>query len=195
MKKSLLAVLLAVTTGLSSAQTRAAGGLAVSGTVSGSLPAQARVGGFVLDSSGTPVAEVVSVPANGGRFSLELPNLTPGQRPLSALRADTVFWPGVLEPVTVSGQASTADLRFYVYGDANANGRHDDTETLQEVVPFVGKAVLVVSFSTAPAQVNASRGFQASLKAGWNGLLIEVGKTVRVTSSSSISGVSLNAQR
>ena len=48
---------------------------------------------------------------------------------------------------------------------------------------------------TAPAQVSAARGFQANLKAGWNGLLIEVGRAVKVTSSSRITDVSLNVQR
>ncbi|WP_424949282.1 hypothetical protein [Deinococcus sp.] len=194
MKRILLALLLAAATGLSLAQSGSAG-LAVSGTVSGSVPAQARVGGFVLDSSGAPVSELVSVPVNGGRFILELPSVTPPQRSLSPLRPDGIFWPGVLEPITVTGQASSADLRFYVYGDGNGNGRRDETEALQEAVPFVGKAVLVVSYSSAVAQVNAARGFQANLKAGWNGLLIEVGKVVKVTSSSTVSGVSLNAQR
>ncbi|MGY2892273.1 hypothetical protein [Deinococcus sp. UYEF24] len=193
MNKTLLALLLATTTSFSLAQ--AGAGLAVSGTVSGNVPAQARVGGFVVDSSGNPVAELVSVAVTGGRFGLELPTVTPPSGALSTLRPDSVFWPGLLEPVTVSGQASTADVRFYVYGDKNGNGRRDDTETLQESVAFVGKSLLVVSYSTGAAQVNAARGFQANLKPGWNGLLIEVGKAVKVTSSSVVGGVNLNAQR
>ncbi|WP_407571036.1 hypothetical protein [Deinococcus altitudinis] len=193
MTKTLLALLLAATTSFSFAQ--AGAGLAVSGTVSGSVPAQARVGGFVVDSSGNPVAELVSVAVTGGRFGLELPTVTPPGGALSTLRPDSIFWPGLLEPVTVNGQASTADVRFFVYGDRNGNGRRDDTEAMQESVAFVGKSLLVVSYSTGSAQVNAARGFQANLKAGWNGLLIEVGKAVRVTSSSVVGGVNLNAQR
>lgn len=196
MHKTLLALLLAAATSLSLAQSGRAGtGLAVSGTVSGNVPAQARVGGFVVDGSGNPVAELVSVAVTGGRFSLELPSITPPGGSLSTLRPDSIFWPGLLEPVTVTGQASTADLKFYVYNDKNGNGRRDDTETLQESVAFVGKSLLVVSYATGAAQINAAHGFQANLKPGWNGLLIEVGKTVKVSSSSVISGVNLNAQR
>jgi hypothetical protein len=194
MNKTLLALLLAATTSFAVAQSAGAG-LAVAGSVGGSVPSKARVGGFVLDGSSNPTAELVSVPVNNGKFNLELPSVVPPGRTLAPLRASSVFWPGVLEPVTVSGQVSTADLRFYVYGDANGNGRRDDSEALQEAVPFVGKAVLVVSFSSGAAQVSAARGFQANLKAGWNGLLIEVGKAVKVSSVSNVAGVSLNAQR
>jgi hypothetical protein len=193
MNKTPLALLLAAVTSLSSAQSGA--GLAVSGMVSGNVPAQARVGGFVVDGGGNPVAELVSVAVTGGRFGLELPAVTPPGGALSTLRPDSIFWPGMLEPVTVSGQASTADVKFYVYADRNGNGRRDETEPLQESAAFVGKSLLVVSYSTGAAQVNAARGFQATLKPGWNGLLIEVGKTVKVTSSSAIGGVNLNVQR
>ncbi len=203
MNKTPLALLLAAATSLSVAQTNGTqtggssvlAGLALSGTVSGALPAQARVGGFALGSDGAPVAELSSVPVNGGRFALEIPSVLPPQRALSQLRADTIFWPGVLEPVSVTGQVSAAELRFYVYQDGNGNGRRDDSEPLQEAAPFVGKAVLFVSFASGPAQVNAARGFQANLKAGWNGLLIEVGRAVKVTASSRIADVSLNVQR
>ncbi|WP_407539529.1 hypothetical protein Q0M94_15340 [Deinococcus radiomollis] len=198
MNRTLLALLLAATTSCSCtlAQSGPTGaGLAISGTVSGSVPAQARVGGFVIDSSGNPVAELVSVAVTGGRFGLELPSVTPPGGALSTLRPASIFWPGLLEPVSVSGQASTADLKFYVYNDSNGNGRRDDTEPLQETVAFVGKSLLVVSYATGAAQVNAARGFQVNLKPGWNGLLIEVGKVVRVSSSNSIGGVTLNVQR
>lgn len=191
--KTLLALLLGVTTSFASAQSSA--GLAISGTVSGSVPPHARVGGFVLDSSGAPVAELVSVPVTNGHFALELPSIVPPGGTLSTLRADSIFWPGLLEPVNVSGQASTAELKLYVYSDQNGNGRYEDTEPLLESMAFVGKSRLVVSYATVAAQVNAARGFQANLKPGWNGLLIEVGKTVRVTSSSSIGGVMLDVHQ
>ena len=196
MNKTLLALLLATATSSSAAQSGSSlSGLSVSGTVAGSVPSQARVAGFVLDGSGTPFSELVSVPVNGGKFSLDLPSVLPPQKALSALRSDSIFWPGLLEPVHVSGQVSAADLRFYLYADSNGNGRRDPGEPLQEAVPFVGRSVLVVSFASGAAQVTAARGFQADLKAGWNGLLIEVGRTVKVTVGNSVSGVVLNTQR
>lgn len=196
MNKTLLALVLATIPSFATSQGAAPlGGLAVSGTVSGEIPAQARVAGFVLDSSGSPFSELVSVPLNAGRFTLELPSVLPPQKALSALRGDSVFWPGLLEPVNVTGQVSAADLRFYVYSDSNGNGRRDPAEVLREAVPFVGRSVLVVSFSSGAAQVNAARGFQVSLKAGWNGLLIEVGRTVKVTNRSAVTDVVLNVQR
>lgn len=197
MNKTLLALLLATSTSLCAAQAGGPlSGLSVSGKVAGSVPPQARVAGFVLDGSGNPFSELVSVPVNGdGRFSLELPSVLPPQKALSALRSDSIFWPGLLEPVNVSGQVSAADLRFYIYADSNGNGRRDSGESLQEAVPFVGRSVLVVSFASGAARVTAARGFQADLKAGWNGLLIEVGRTVKVTVGNSLSGVVLNTQR
>ncbi|WP_425148105.1 hypothetical protein [Deinococcus sp.] len=172
-----------------------AGALSVSGTVTGNVPAAARVGGFVTSSTGTPLAELVSVPVTGGKFSLEVPSVTPPVGGLAVLRADTVYWPGVLEPVNVSGQATSADLHFYVYADGNGNGRRDDNETLLEAVPFVGKSALVVSYASGPVTVTAARGFAATLGAGWNGLLIEVGKAVKVTQSSNVTGANLNVER
>jgi hypothetical protein len=201
MNKTLLASLLAFAA-LSATQSAAQGsggtlsGLAVSGTVSGSLPPQARVSGYIIDPAGSPVSELVSVPVTtGGKFTLELPSVLPPQRALSPLRADSLFWPGVLEPVNVTGQANSAELRFYVYGDRNGNGRRDEGEALQEAVPFVGKSVLVVTFASAPVQIGAARGFQASLKPGWNGLVIEVGRAVKVTQPTAVSNVTLNTQR
>ncbi len=196
MNKTLLALLLATSTSLCAAQAGGPlGGLSVSGRVAGSVPPQARVAGFVLDGSGTPFSELVSVPVNDGKFSLDLPSVLPPQKALSALRGDSIFWPGLLEPVNVNGQVSAADLRFYIYADSNGNGRRDAGDTLQEAVPFVGRSVLVVSFASGAAQVKAPRGFQADLKAGWNGLLIDVGRTVKVTVGNSVKDVVLNTQR
>ncbi|GGJ62026.1 hypothetical protein GCM10008939_02300 [Deinococcus aquiradiocola] len=196
MKRTLLALLLAATTSLTAAQSGGTlNGLTVSGTVSGPLPAQARIGGFTMDPGGQPVSELASVPVTGSRFSIDLPSVLPPQRTLVQLRPDAIFWPGVLEPVTVQGQASIAELRFYVYGDGNGNGRRDDTEGLQETSAFVGKSVLVVSFASSASQVGAARGFQANLKPGWNGLLIDVGRAVKVTSSGTVNGVTVNTQR
>jgi hypothetical protein len=201
MNKTLLASLLAFAAALTATQSTAQSsggtlsGLAVSGTVSGSVPPQARVSGYIIDTSGSPVSELVSVPLTGGKFSLELPSVLPPQRALSPLRADSLFWPGVLEPVNVTGQANSAELRFYVYGDSNGNGRRDAGEALQEAVPFVGKSVVVITFASAPVQIGAARGFQASLKPGWNGLVIEVGRAVKVTQPAAVNNVVLNTQR
>ncbi|ULH16132.1 hypothetical protein MF271_05795 [Deinococcus sp. KNUC1210] len=189
MTKLLPALLLAALT------SGTAAALSVGGTVTGNVPAGARVGGFVVDSGGTPFAELVSVPVAGGRFTLEIPSVTPPVRGVSPLRPDAIFWPGVLEPVNVSGQVNTADLRFYIYADGNGNGRRDDSEALQEAVPFAGKAALVVAYASGDASITAARGFTAALKSGWNGLLIEVGKVVKVTQSSAITGVNLNVER
>ena len=169
--------------------------LSVGGTVTGNVPAGARVGGFVVDSGGAPIAELVSVPVNAGKFTLELPSVTPPVRGVVPLRPDAIFWPGVLEPVNVVGQVNTADLRFYIYADGNGNGRRDDSEALLETVPFAGKSALVVAYASGDAAITAARGFSANLKSGWNGLLIEVGKVVKVTQSSAITGVNLNVER
>ena len=136
MNKTLLALLLAAATSLSGAQTTGTqsngtgvlAGLALSGTVSGALPARARVGGFAIDSSGAPVAELSSVPVNGGRFALEIPSVLPPQRALSQLRADTIFWPGVLDGERNMGELALAgfpvsELRDYLISEIRAGLR------------------------------------------------------------------------
>ncbi|MFC4453177.1 hypothetical protein [Deinococcus sonorensis] len=188
MNRPLLALLLAATTS-------GAAALSVSGTVTGSPPPQARVAGFVLDPAGQPGAEVVSVPVQDGRFSLDLPDVAPPGRYLSSLRPDAIAWPGVLEPITVSGEASIADLRLYVYADRNGNGRYDSGEGLQEAVPVVGRATLVLSWASTDARVNAARGFSATLGRGWNGLLVEVGRTVKVAPAGRTVNVTLTVGR
>ena len=167
----------------------------VSGTVGGSVPTQSRVGGFLVDGSGTPLQEIASVPISGGRFSLSLPDGTPAARAFYPLRPDLIVWPGVLEPVTVSAPANVADLRLYVYVDRNGNGRRDPAEPLLEAPPQVGRALVQLSYASTGVRVSAARGYDVTLVPGWNGLLVEVGRSLRVTALRELRNVTLYVER
>lgn len=172
-------------------------GLTLTGTVTGRVPAQARVGEFVGDLGRRSLTELASAPVTaGGAFSLTLAPGTPPARAQAPLRASEIGWPGVLEPVNVVGRASTSDLFLMVYSDANGNGRRDDDEPLLETPPTVGRAALLLTWMDGPAQVLAARGFEARFQGGLNAQLIEVGRAMRVTPAGErVDGVVLNVQR
>ncbi|GAA5512216.1 hypothetical protein Dcar01_00930 [Deinococcus carri] len=154
--------------------------LTVTGSVAGSIPADTRVSGWAVSASGQPVQEIVSAPVSGGTFRLDLPASAPGPRAQSALTPQNVSWPGVLDPVTVSAPAQTAELKFFVYRDGNGNGQHDEGETLREVGVNAGRGTLFVAWVSSDVTVKANRGYQATLKRGWNAFVVEVGRAVKV---------------
>lgn len=167
----------------------------VSGEVTGELPKGARVGAWLVDSAGRPLSEVASAPVVGGGFSLNLPDSAPGGRALWPLTADTLAWPGVTGGVKLPGGVQSGELRLFVYGDANGNGRRDEGEDLLEGEARLGKASVVLTYLDRPANVTAGRGFAAALGAGWNILTIELGKTLRAGVQGSISGLRLSVAR
>ncbi|WP_034384090.1 hypothetical protein [Deinococcus sp. YIM 77859] len=156
--------------------------LTVTGNVTGSVPAEARVGAWAVSASGQPVQELLSAPVqSGGEFRLNLPTAPPSPRVQVPLTAQNVAWPGVLDPVTVSGSALATELRLFIYRDANRNGQRDEGEPLREVTPNAGRGTLLTVWVSADVTVRAGRGYEATLKRGWNALVVEVGRAVRVT--------------
>lgn len=156
------------------------GALTVTGKVEGSVPTGTRVSGWAVSASGQPVQEIVSVPVNGGAFRLDIPEAAPSFRAQTALSSQNVAWPGVLDPVTVSAETQTAELKFFTYRDANRNGQHDEGEALREVTLNVGSGSLFVVWVNSDVTVKASRGYQAALGRGWNAFVVEVGRAVKV---------------
>ncbi|MFC4425516.1 hypothetical protein [Deinococcus navajonensis] len=152
--------------------------LTVAGTVDGTASADTRVSGWVVSPYGQPVQEIVSVPVQNGRFSLEVPTAAPTARAQVALTPQNVSWPGVIDPVSVSGQVQVAELRFFTYRDQNNNGRRDEAEPLREVSAQAGRATLFIAWVNGDATVKANKGYVADLKRGWNAFLVEVGRAV-----------------
>ncbi|GAA0521203.1 hypothetical protein [Deinococcus depolymerans] len=155
-------------------------GLTIRGSVEGGGGAELRVAGFVVSPFGQAVEEISSVPVEGGRFVLELPLTPPTARAQVDLTPQNVTWPGVIDPVKVSGAARVAEMKFFVYRDANGNGRRDDAEPLRDVMPNVDRATLFVAWVNTDVTVKASKGYEATLKRGWNALIVDVGRAVRV---------------
>ncbi|EYB67709.1 hypothetical protein DEIPH_ctg033orf0139 [Deinococcus phoenicis] len=153
--------------------------LTVTGSVAGSVPADTRLSGWAVSASGQPVQELVSVPVSGGQFRLDLPAAAPSPRAQTALTAQNVSWPGVLDPVVVSGTAQASELKFFTYRDVNRSGQHDDGEALREVTLNVGGGSLFIAWVSADVTVKASRGYETVLKRGWNAFAVEVGRTVK----------------
>ncbi|GAA5532521.1 hypothetical protein [Deinococcus aluminii] len=156
------------------------GALTVTGSVTGSVPADTRVSGWAVSASGQPVQEIVSVPVQSGQFRLEIPTASPSFRAQTALNAQNVTWPGVLDPVTVSAETQTAELKFFTYRDANRNGQHDEGEALREVAVSAGRGSLFIVWVNSDVTVKASRGYEVALKRGWNAFVVEVGRAVKV---------------
>lgn len=154
--------------------------LTVTGSVSGSVPGDTRLSGWAVSASGQPVQEIVSVPVNAGRFRLEVPPAAPSFRAQTALNAGNVAWPGVLDPVSVSAQPQTAELKFFSYRDANRNGQRDEAEALREVTLSTARGSLFVVWVNSDVTVQASRGYQATLARGWSAFVVEVGRAVKV---------------
>ncbi|MCD0170427.1 hypothetical protein [Deinococcus sp. 23YEL01] len=155
-------------------------GLTIRGTVEGGGGDDLRVAGFAVSPFGQVIEEISSVPVEGGRFVLELPMTAPTARAQVDLTPQNVTWPGVIDPVSVSTQARVAEMKFFVYRDLNRNGRRDDAEALRDVMPNVERATLFVAWVNTDVTVKANRGYEATLKRGWNALIVDVGRAVRV---------------
>ncbi|WP_027480436.1 hypothetical protein [Deinococcus pimensis] len=190
MKRALAALVLA---SLSCAL--AASPLSVSGTVTGDVPAGARVGAWLVNVSGAPVTELGSVAVQDGRFSLSVADAAPPARSVSALSAMDLTWPGVTGDATVTPNVRTAEARLFVYGDANGNGRRDESEALLEAGVQSGRASVVLVYVDRDANVKGDRGLNVDLAGGWNSVSIELGKALKTSVARGASGVRLVVTR
>ncbi|MDB5046923.1 MAG: hypothetical protein JWQ08_2973 [Deinococcus sp.] len=169
--------------------------LDIAGTVTGTPADGTRVSGWAVTPSGQAVQEIVSVPINSGKFRLQLPTIAPSARAQTTLSAQNVSWPGVIDPVSVSAAVQTAELKFFTYRDANRNGQRDDNEPLNEVTLNSGNSSLFVAWVGTDVTVKANRGYEASLKRGWNAFLVDVGRAVKVAAFPEAAQVSLTLGR
>ncbi|AFZ69164.1 hypothetical protein [Deinococcus peraridilitoris] len=169
--------------------------LTLSGSVAGEAPAKARVGAWLIDAAGRPVAEVASAPISANAFSLSIPDTAPSGRALWGLTSDSIAWPGVTGEVNVSGSVQGSEARLFVYGDANGNTRRDEGEELIEGSARLGKASVALVFASRPVNVSAARGLSVALTLGWNVVSIELGKTLKAGVQSGASGLQLSIAR
>ena len=170
-----------------------ASALTLEGTLNPKTPSGMRVGLFTLGPSGKPALEVVSSAFRDGKFSLLLPNTPLEARFLGQLTPDAVSWSGVVGVIKVTGTPKFGELRFFSYFDTNSNAKRDSGETLSETLAQLGRSSLVLLYLDGPSKVNADKGFEVSLKAGWNALSIEAGRTVKGTVLERINNLELNA--
>ncbi|UQN06029.1 hypothetical protein [Deinococcus sp. QL22] len=167
----------------------------IAGTVTGSVAEGMRVSGWAVTPSGQAVQEIVSVPINNSKFRLELPAIAPSARAQTTLSAQNVSWPGVIDPVTVSAPVQTAEVKFFTYRDTNRSGQRDDNEPLNEVTLNSGSSSVFVAWVGTDVTVKANRGYEATLKRGWNVFLVDVGRAVKVSPYLETASVSLNLGR
>ncbi|MFC6590766.1 hypothetical protein ACFP81_01090 [Deinococcus lacus] len=158
-----------------------AGALTITASVTGEVPQGTRVGFWTVNPAGQALEEVVSAPLTGRELRLALPaQLSPG-RSLQPLTPQNVTWRGVLEPVSLSAQASAAELKLFAFADSNLNGVRDPSEALREVGLVSGREPLFLVWTDRAVTVSAAQGYRADLIPGWNALLVAVGRSVVVT--------------
>ena len=151
----------------------------VQGVAQGDLPPDSRLGVWAVTPFGQPLQLLADAPVQGGRFALTLPSAAPAERLQFAVDERT-SWPGLVNFAGTSVPLRAAELKFFLYRDANGNGVRDDGEALREVRPSVGKGELFVVWAARAATVSGAGGYEAELQAGWNTLVVEVRRPVRV---------------
>lgn len=172
---------LAFVLALSASVLAAAQGAAISvgGTVLGDVPPGTRLSAWVVTPFGQPVQLLADAPLGGDTFRLTLPDAAPQER-LRAPVDERTAWPGLVDFAGASVQARAAELKFFTYRDANANSRRDEAEPLREVRLNAGKGELFVVWATPDVSVRGGGGYEANLNTGWNALIVEVRRPVRI---------------
>ena len=151
----------------------------VRGVVEGDVAPDSRLGVWAVSPFGQPLQQLADAPLQGGKFALTLPGAAPAERLQFAVDERT-SWPGLVNFAGTSVPLRAAELKFFLYRDANGNGVRDDGEALREVRPSVGKGELFVVWAARAATVKGAGGYEADLQAGWNTLVVEVRRPVRV---------------
>lgn len=156
-----------------------AGAIGISGAVVGTPAPDTRLGAWVVSAFGEPQGQVADSSLSNATFKLEVPATPPQDKWLAPVGND-LTWPGLVDFAGASVPARAAELRFFTYRDSNGNSKRDETEPLREVRLNGGKSDLFVVWLSAATSVKGGGGYQADLQAGWNVMLVEVRKTVRV---------------
>ena len=151
----------------------------LSGTVEGNVAPGSRLGAWAVSPFGQPLQPLADVPVQGGKFTLTLPGAAPAERLRFAV-GERTSWPGLVDFAGTSVPLTATELKFFLYRDANGNGQRDEGEALREVRPSVGKGELFVVWAAGPGTVTGAGGYEAELQAGWNTLVVEVRRPVRV---------------
>ena len=151
----------------------------VRGTVAGDTALDTRIGVWAVSPFGQPLQQLADAPLQDGKFALILPTAAPAER-LQFAVGERTSWPGLVDFAGTSVPLRATELKFFLYRDSNGNGQRDEGEALREVRPSVGKGELFVVWAATPATVNGAGGYQADLQAGWNTLVVEVRRPVRV---------------
>ena len=161
----------------------AAQALTLQGTVlgGGALPSSARLGVWSEGAAGSAGTELASVPISAGAFALPLPETAPGPRARYPLRPEAISWPGVIGDVKVSALVQASDLGLYVYDDTNGNTRRDANEPLLDAFPEVQRQPVVTVWVSGDVKVSGGRGFELSLRSGWNTFTVELGRVANVS--------------
>lgn len=172
----------------------AAQALTLQGTVVGAPPAGARLSVWSEGASGAAGTELASVPITSGSFALPLPDAAPASRAQYPLRPESIGWPGVIGDVKVSNPVQASDLGFYVYDDANLSGRRDANEPLLDAFPEVQRRPVLTVWVSGDVKVTGGRGFELSLRSGWNTFTVELGRVANVAAYTG-QPISLRVQR
>lgn len=151
--------------------------LNLEGTLKTPVKAGSRLGVFVVNPAGTPQYEWSSTALSGNNFSLKLPDTAPNKG-LWSLSSDNFTWPGVVGNVKISNTTATTELKLFTYLDADNNGTHSSNEKLLDTTLMSGKANVVMVFVQENTNISGEKGLNVALKAGWNMVTLQGGKTL-----------------
>ncbi|SEI62322.1 hypothetical protein SAMN04488058_101164 [Deinococcus reticulitermitis] len=154
-------------------------GVVVGGAVVGNVAPETRLSAWVVTPFGQPVQLLAETALAGDTFRLTLPDTAPQDR-LRVPVDERTAWPGLVDFAGASVQARAAELKFFTYRDANGNGKRDEAEPLREVRLNAGKGELFMVWATPDVSVRGGGGYEANLKSGWNALVVEVRRPVRI---------------
>ena len=166
--------------------------IGLSGTIKTNASfANLRIAAFLMDRSGNPSRELVSVAPNSGNFNLSLPDAAPAAANLSTLSSEALDWPGLLGNVKITGSARAARVMLRGYDDTDKNGVFGNNDKLLETTLTRGRGNLILIYAEAKFRVQGDRGFDLTLEAGWNLVAIELGKTIETKRVDKLDNVQL----
>jgi hypothetical protein len=147
------------------------------------LPASTRVGLFALDRNGKPTVEIGRAqPGQDGQFTLSVPDTAPPAAAISVVAAESLDWPGLVGSVTIESGARAAITGLRAYTDADSSGTFTAGDSVWDTTVTRGRTGgVIILWAPARFRVSAEKGFDYTFSPGWNVVVVEGSRNVKLT--------------